>query len=124
MRRPAPGHRPRAGVRFVAGVCPGCGEAFVLDRETEGPWARARTCSTRCARVVGNRRRSYHTCAHCRMVDDYHVERARQERELEGPLLRQDEDARKRLIRFRRWLETYPWPPREVVEHWSDTRVA
>lgn len=123
MRRPAPGHRPRAGVRFVAGVCPGCGATFILDRQVEGPWARARTCSTSCARIVGNRGRSAVSCAHCLMVDEYHDERHRQEAELEG-LFRQDEDARGRVITFRRWLRHYPWAPPEVIAEWSTPRVA
>ncbi len=108
-RRPAePGHRPRAGVRFAAGVCPVDGEPFILDREVE-PWARARTCSIRCARILGNRDRHSGTCRHCEMVEGWRLAADADLRRIE--VAGQDEDARP--ITFRAWLESYEWTPQE-----------
>jgi hypothetical protein len=105
-RSAAPGHRPRAGVRFAAGVCLVDGEPFILDRAAE-PWARAKTCSNRCARILGNRDRHSGTCAHCDMVEGYHLARDADVRRIE--VSGQDEDAR--AVTFREWLTRYEWTP-------------
>lgn len=107
-RQPAePGHRPRAGSRFAAGRCRSCGESYVLDRQTQ-PWARARTCSEVCAKRLANSRRKPVTCAHCVMVEDYQMERLRQEIAVENGGFR-DERWRSSIITFRTWLRHYPW---------------
>lgn len=93
-----------------------CGETFVLDRQVQ-PWARARTCSESCAKRLANRDRRPVSCRHCEMVDEYQVERERQETALEDG--ERDERAAERVIVFRDWLRHYPWPSAEVVELWS-----
>lgn len=104
MRRRSaePGHRPRC--RFAAGRCPVCGAAFVLDR-AEQPWARARTCSTPCAKRLANRDRTPVTCRHCDMVEDFYLAQDADIRRIE--VCGQDEDARP--VTFREWLVRYEW---------------
>lgn len=108
-RRPAePGHRPRAGVRFAAGACRHCGVAYVLDRAAQ-PWARARTCSPSCAKRVANRGRHSGNCAHCEMVEGYHLARDADVRRID--VAGRDEDDQP--ITFREWLGWY-WQDRNV----------
>lgn len=103
---PAPGHRPRRGVRFAAGACRVCGEPFVIDRELQ-PWARARTCSDSCRARLGNRGRDATSCEHCAMVEDFVQEAQRQRIALENEQ-RADEDARA-IVTLGDWMRYYPW---------------
>jgi hypothetical protein len=98
----APGLRPRG--RFAAGCCPSCGEWFVLDRAVQ-PWARARTCSTACAKRWAHRHRAPSTCRHCDMVEGYRLARNAQVQARE--VAAADEDARP--VVFRDWLQGYAW---------------
>lgn len=110
-RRPAaPGHRPRAGVRFAAGRCRahGCHLPYVLDRQA-APWARARTCSAACAKRVANRGRHSGNCRHCEMVEGYHLARDADIRRID--VAGRDEDARP--VTFGEWLRWY-WYDRDV----------
>lgn len=110
---PAPGHRPAAGVRFAAGVCP-CGTPFVLDRAAQ-PWARARTCSTACARRAGHRARRPDN-RHRDLVLGYRLARDADVQRIE--VSGRDEDAR--AVTFREWLEGGGWNR----DGWSDPLVA
>lgn len=108
-RSPAePGLRPRG--RFAAGQC-ACGTWFVLDRQAE-PWARARTCSTSCARRRGHRYRTPSTSRHAEMVEAYRLQRDAQVRARE--VAAADEDAVP--VTFREWLEGYEWAPDQEEE--------
>lgn len=108
-RRPAdPGIRPRG--RFCAGRCRGCGAPYVIDRAVQ-PWARARTCSEHCAKVLANRDRRPGSCRHCDMVRDYHLVIDAQLRRIE--VAARDENAR--LTTFREWLIRFEWEPRELA---------
>lgn len=104
-----PGLRPHG--RFASGQCPACGEWFVLDRAAQ-PWARSRTCSTACARRLGNQVRRPSTCRHCEMVQAYRllVDAVLRAREVPAG----DEDLA--APPFRDWLRGYAWErPLELV---------
>jgi hypothetical protein len=100
----APGHRPRAGVRFASGFCAWCEDPFIVDR-AEQPWARARTCSESCAKRLANLPRHSGTCRHCEMVEGWRLAADSDLRRIE--VAGQDEDARP--VTFREWLTFYEW---------------
>lgn len=104
-RRPAaPGYRPHPRRRFSHRVCIVCEGPFTLDRVKQ-PWSRARTCSTRCARILGNRSRTTATCRHCEMVEEFRLAQDADIRRIDVAC--RDEDAQP--VAFREWLRHYPW---------------
>jgi hypothetical protein len=104
-RRPAaPGVRPPRAERIAHRVCVVDGVPFTLDRDRQ-PWSRARTCSPRCARILGNRSRTPATCRHCEMVEDFRLAQDTDVRRIDVAC--RDEDARP--VTFRQWLTFYEW---------------
>jgi hypothetical protein len=89
------------------GWCRACGDTFLLDRDEEGPWARARTCSDVCRARLGNRGRNSSNCRHCVLVESYRELRESQIRQYEVACA--DEDLRP--ITWGKFLEGYRAEP-------------